>query len=200
MTRGARDDRERERRSPTTTSRRTTRPRSRPSSPSSRTRRGRQFSFDCEIVHNALLVGPLGRWAICTETCSGMLGAVRTKQVCTGREADQDDEAEVKEARAGQKLSSASSASTRRRARLEGGAVQLDSEQAGARWLDDAQKLGHAAEKAAKGRQGSERSWTAPKSRATRRQVRRRGGLLVLREGGARHVNAEPLLVGNSLQ
>ena len=40
-----RDDRERERRSPTTTSRRTTRPRSRPSSkPSSRTRRGRQLA------------------------------------------------------------------------------------------------------------------------------------------------------------
>ena len=36
---GARDDRERERRSPTTTSRRTTRP-----SPSSRTRRGRQLA------------------------------------------------------------------------------------------------------------------------------------------------------------
>jgi len=94
--------------------------------------------------------------------------------------------------RAQQKSSSARSASTRRRARLEGGAVQLDSERAGARWLDDAQKLGHAAEKAAKGRQGSERSRTAPKSRATRRQVRRRGGLL--REGGARHVNAEPSL------
>merc|ERR1712110_1150720 len=52
--------------------------------------------------------------------------------------------------RAQQKSSSARSASTRRRARLEGGAVQLDSERAGARWLDDAQKLGHAAEKAAK--------------------------------------------------
>lgn len=100
--------------------------------------------------------------------------------------------------RAQQKSSSARSASTRRRARLEGGAVQLDSERAGARWLDDAQKLGHAAEKAAKGRQGSERSRTAPKSRATRRQVRRRGGLL--REGGARHVNAEPSPVGTSLQ
>ena len=100
--------------------------------------------------------------------------------------------------RAQQKSSSARSASTRRRARLEGGAVQLDSERAGARWLDDAQKLGHAAEKAAKGRQGSERSRTAPKSRATRRQVRRRGGLL--REGGARHVNAEPSPVGTPLQ
>ena len=46
--------------------------------------------------------------------------------------------------------------------------------------------------KAAQGRRASERSRTAPKSRATRRQVRRRGGLL--REGGARHVNAEPSL------
>ena len=40
------------------------------------------------------------RRAICTETCSGMLGAIRTKQVCKGQEAGQDDEAEVKEARA----------------------------------------------------------------------------------------------------
>jgi hypothetical protein len=56
----------------------------------------------------------------------------------------------------------------------------------------------HAAEKAAQGRQGSERSRTAPKSRATRRQVRRRGGLLT--EGGARHVNTEPSPVGTSPQ
>ena len=51
----------------------------------------------------------------------------------------------------------------------------------------------HAAEKAAQGR-----SRTAPKSWATRRQVRRRGGLL--REGGARHINAEPSPVGTPLQ
>ena len=128
------------------------------------------------------------------------------ERAAQGRQGSERNEASLHRARSGsrrrgrsqggasraQKLSSARSASTRRRARLR------------RRRGSTRQRTGmaargeHAAEKAAQGRQGSERSRTAPKSRATRRQVRRRGGLL--REGGARHVNAEPSPVGTSLQ
>jgi hypothetical protein len=57
-------------------------------------------SFNCEIL--AARKEHLRERGLREErTCSGMLGAVRMKQVCTGREAGQDDEAEGKEARAG---------------------------------------------------------------------------------------------------
>lgn len=115
--------------------------------------------------------------------------------------------------RAQQKSSSARSASTRRRARLgrtlpekQTNSNKRSEVRSGLRRRcgSTRQRTGmaargeHAAEKAVQGRRASERSRTAPKSRATRRQVRRRGGLL--REGGARHVNAKPSPVGTSLQ
>ena len=66
----------------------------------SNTERQTVGSFDCEIL--ATREEHLReRKHLKGAPAEGLLGAVRTKQVCTGREADQDDEAEVKEARAG---------------------------------------------------------------------------------------------------
>ena len=68
--------------------------------PFSDTERQAVGSFDCEILA-ARGEHLRERKHLKGAPAEGLLGAVRTKQVCTGREAGQDDEAEVKEARVG---------------------------------------------------------------------------------------------------
>ena len=97
-------------------------------------------------------LGSPPRWAICTVDmqriagcCSNEASLHRARSGSRRRGRSQGGASRA------QKLSSARSASTRRRARLRRRG-SLDSERAGARWLDDAQKLGRVADKAAKGR------------------------------------------------